>query len=182
MGTKASMVTIFLSGGLSVLSLGWHPPENMPNIPIFQDLVYMVQDSKANPINSGTFRDLLYSYTKPEIQSFYRQTIAEDTDFSRISDGELLLFRSSIYAMHGYIFQHSYYKDLYESLSWYNPTTQAEAFDFSVLNKTEAECIARIDAEEASRGIVSNFNETSQEIEEEATISEEDATISEEET
>ena len=59
------------------------------------------------------------------------------SELTKLSDYELFIARNEIYARHGRKFQSADLQEYFNSKSWYKGTTEAGAFDESVLNDTE---------------------------------------------
>lgn len=72
-------------------------------------------------------------------------------ELSKLSKEQLMYARNEIFARHGYIFKSSKLSNYFNSLDWYNPTTAASDFSYSVFNSTEIKNISTIKKVEKSK-------------------------------
>lgn len=83
-------------------------------------------------------------YILPEAQTH----VYTPKELSGLSGEELRFARNEIYARHGRIFNNSDLDTHFQEKKWYKPAVEADAFEDSVLNKTELENLKAIKAAE----------------------------------
>jgi len=74
-----------------------------------------------------------------------------ESELSKLTKDQLMYARNEIFARHGYIFKSSKLSSYFNGLSWYNPTTAAADFSYSVFNSTEVKNISTIKKVEKSK-------------------------------